>query len=475
MKNTNRSFLFSSLRLPFLGTKIASADVTFKEKNNIKNKIQVRFVAVSALTLLIATQAYSQVSIRGLGATSNGGIVPGFYTQSQAISRDGRVVVGRRITGIAGSSGNAESYASEAFRWTEGTGLVSLGDLPGGSPIITYYSGGVDINSVAYGVSDDGNVIGGVGLSAAGFEAFRWTPSTGMVGLGDLPGGTATYGYGTTTGDTDSSIGVVSGDGNVLAGGGLGQTATGGNLTAGIRWTQATGLTALPVPSYLNNNTVTMVGSSQDGSVLVGESSQQGFIWNATTGATVLPGTSFMGNVSSDGSTVVGMLSANVATGLGEGYRWTSATGVTSIGFLPRFGSTYDLVQPKSISDSGIIVGYQYGSALPVGATIASNDRAFIWMEGAGMLDLREMLVTSGVDMSGWALLTRATDISADGTTITGNGIRQNGLPEAFVLRNDIGTAGWRLLSSTTAPEPGTLSLLVMGALAPLLRRRKKN
>ena len=56
--------------------------------------------------------------------------------------------------------------------------MVGLGDLPGGA-----------IMSDAKCVSQDGNVIGGVSISANGWEAFRWTAGTGMVGLGDLPGG----------------------------------------------------------------------------------------------------------------------------------------------------------------------------------------------------------------------------------------------------------------------------------------------
>jgi probable HAF family extracellular repeat protein len=53
-----------------------------------------------------------------------------------------------------------------------------LGDLAGGS-----------FSSFAIGVSADGSVVVGQGLSASGSEAFRWTSGTGMVGLGDLPGG----------------------------------------------------------------------------------------------------------------------------------------------------------------------------------------------------------------------------------------------------------------------------------------------
>ena len=63
-----------------------------------------------------------------------------------------------------------ETYAAATF--------TPLGDLPGGS-----------FESIANGISADGSVIVGQGISAAGPEAFRWTREGGMVGLGDLPGG----------------------------------------------------------------------------------------------------------------------------------------------------------------------------------------------------------------------------------------------------------------------------------------------
>jgi probable HAF family extracellular repeat protein len=53
--------------------------------------------------------------------------------------------------------------------------MVGLGDLPGGS-----------FSSVAVGVSSDGSVVVGVGNSASGNEAFRWTQAEGMRRLYDV-------------------------------------------------------------------------------------------------------------------------------------------------------------------------------------------------------------------------------------------------------------------------------------------------
>ena len=58
--------------------------------------------------------------------------------------------------------------------------FMGIGDLPGST-----------FESRARAVSADGLVVVGGGRSASGREAFRWTASGGMVGLGDLPGGGA--------------------------------------------------------------------------------------------------------------------------------------------------------------------------------------------------------------------------------------------------------------------------------------------
>ena len=76
--------------------------------------------------------------------------------------------------------------------------FMGLGDLPGGN-----------FNSEARGVSADGSVVVGIGCSASGTEAFRWTQGGGMVGLGDPPG----------VNFFSSSASAVSADGSVVVGG----------------------------------------------------------------------------------------------------------------------------------------------------------------------------------------------------------------------------------------------------------------
>ena len=113
------------------------------------------------------------------------GDFPGGSFESTAFnaSADGSVIVGLGYPNIS----------SAPFRWTQATGLVGLGHLPG-----------QDIG-VADDVSADGTVI--VGQSAS--RGFRWTAATGMVDLGDLPGGD-TYTHAVAV-STDGLVAVASG------------------------------------------------------------------------------------------------------------------------------------------------------------------------------------------------------------------------------------------------------------------------
>jgi probable HAF family extracellular repeat protein len=163
------------------------------------------------------------------------GDLPGGTVSSyaSAISADGTVVGG------AGWSSNGV----EPFRWTAATGMVGLGGI-----------GAAPVNSYPQGISPDGSVLVGGAQITGGFEAFtadgvfttqalghltmtnksayanaisangvvvgfdggptgteayRWATGLGMVGIGDLPGGT-----------TNSSAEAVSANASVIVGSG---------------------------------------------------------------------------------------------------------------------------------------------------------------------------------------------------------------------------------------------------------------
>jgi len=169
----------------------------------------------------------------------------GSLTQARGISRDGTTIVG--MSQFDGTGGPIE-----AFRWTQSGGMVPLPNLPGatiletfanaanadGSVIVgnaasatpqNYYhavrwtSGGVQdlgvlpgaLNSHAYAMSDDGNVIGGISAVFPSEIPFVWTPALGMIPLADH---LASSGVIIPQGWTLNSLWAISGDGLTFAG-----------------------------------------------------------------------------------------------------------------------------------------------------------------------------------------------------------------------------------------------------------------
>ena len=133
-----------------------------------------------------------------IGLGTLGGLQPN-YSRAQAVSSDGSVVVGWGSLAPAGD---------EAFRWTSATGMVPLGWLSSMSPFGSYASSTSTDGSIVVGYSYIGyNPT--VGLTS---EAFRWTEASGMVGLGTLPGARNSYAGAITP---DGSIIVGSSGGNI--------------------------------------------------------------------------------------------------------------------------------------------------------------------------------------------------------------------------------------------------------------------
>lgn len=106
-------------------------------------------------------------------------------TSARSVSADGSVVAGAAVS----------QRGTEAFRWEDGT-FEPLGDLDGG-----------DYISRAWQVSADGTTIVGRGTTELGVEAFVWTRESGMMGIGQLPGGSS-----------DTVARAVSGDGSLVVG-----------------------------------------------------------------------------------------------------------------------------------------------------------------------------------------------------------------------------------------------------------------
>lgn len=184
-------------------------------------------------------------------------------SSARGISGDGSTVVG---FGAAPGTG-----VLAAFRWTPETGMVNLGDLPGGEG-----------EAVANGTNQDGSVVVGASVSDAGQEAFIWTESAGMIGLG------------LSDGFVQSSAADVSADGSTVVG-----WRTAGNVYDAWVWTETLGVRSLM--SFLDPNQTEWLslgaaaGISADGTVIAGygtyaDGSTQGFVLHvpAPTAAPVL-------------------------------------------------------------------------------------------------------------------------------------------------------------------------------------------
>jgi probable HAF family extracellular repeat protein len=298
-------------------------------------------------------------------------------------------------------------------------------------------------------LSADGTTVAGSTVTQGlGIQAFRWIPPADFEGLGDLPGGNfGSGGFG------------VSADGSVVVG--YGTTANGDGA---FRWTQATGMTFLGDLPGGETESIAR-GVSPDGTVVVGQSTstgdqQQAFRWTSQTGMVglgFLPGAdgSAARAVSADGSVVVGVNSfpsiplQNIHT---EAFRWTAAAGMMSLGDLPGgriISEAYDVS-----ADGSVIVG--------ISETLPENGNRiqapFYWTEKTGMLNLRDVLVSVGVNLDGWRL-TGAHAVSHDGLTIVGVG-EHNGVGQGWVA---------------TIPEPSTIVLAAATLLSFLGFRLRRS
>lgn len=265
---------------------------------------------------------------------------------------------------------------TRAFRWQNGV-MQDLGTLGGNF-------------SVAYGVSEDGDVV--VGYARTFQEqnrAFRWTTSSGvMQDLGVLSGQSFSEGYN------------LSGNGEVVVG---------RSGAFGFRWTASSGMENI---GRLQNDVTEAHDVSRDGSVIVGMSYvsgyQRAFRWQNGTMQNLgtLPGDlhSWAYGVSPDGNVVVGF--SYVSSPNFRAFRWTNSTGIQP---LPT-PAGYSGIIAKSASENGeVIVGYGYLNNLV---------RALRWTQ-QGVEDLN---IAYANLLTPNSILHLAVDVSPNGRYIIGWG-----------------------------------------------------
>jgi probable HAF family extracellular repeat protein len=275
------------------------------------------------------------------GVTALGG------TQAVAVSLDGKTIVGRAL-----DTGGFENAAI----WTGGTSWRLLGSFtPDARPCDLLLSG-------AFGASDDGRVVVGLGWDGCSFaRAFRWEESTGMVDLGSTVEGRS------------SRANSVSGDGRVVVG--WQEDATGPRL--GAKWVNGT--------QELIRGPHGPVGeafaANRDGSLIVGKTCD--FFDLVTSSA----------------------------------WKWTAAEGVQCFpvpkppGLLPV---PYQALMLDT-SDDGRVIGGAFSFGL--------ESESLVWFDGE-VFFLKDYLRANGIPdaFEGWVNTGFVNAVTPDGRTLVGYG-----------------------------------------------------
>ncbi|MCO6044062.1 hypothetical protein NG895_09085 [Aeoliella sp. ICT_H6.2] len=360
----------------------------------------------------------SAQSFMGLGDLAGGD----FQSSALGLSADGQVVTGSSDT----------TSGLEAFRWSEGTGIVGLG-VPAGND-----------SSVGFSATTDGAIILGRLFPTTGsIVPFTWTDADGIENFDPFP-----------TGAVDKFANDIDSDGNTIVGS---YRSASRQPNIAYHWN---GGVLTPI-----SNSGVANGVSADGAVVVGKNLvnpngplpliDEAFVWNAADGNVglgYLPGgslDSIATSISADGLVVVGR--SDSSSGSSEAFRWTLGDGMTGLGDLP--GGDFNSAASDASADGRVIVGR---------GTTADGSTPFIWDASNGMRDLTDVLINDfglGDELVGWDL-GGAEAISNDGRVIIGRGINPDGNFEA-----------WR---AVMVPEPSTAILGAVTCLGLLLRRTRR-
>jgi probable HAF family extracellular repeat protein len=354
--------------------------------------------------------AFLGILLAASGAhASSFGIVDGPYISRIMVSGDGSTLVW--------------NDGSVALRQVGNGTPTSIGELPGNQG-----------NTLARAINYDGTVV--VGSSHSGWpnhEAFRWTESGGIVGLGDFGA------------DNFSIANDVSADGSSV----VGFAACGQNCFQGFYWTETAG-TLEAIPSSREGWAI-----AEDLDIVFGATpnNAQAVRWEAGTVDSFLvsPTVQRIWAAGNGGTVAVGVGSIG---GVSQAVRWRcDGAGCSSgLGTLEGLGGVgaFDVTP-----DGDLVVGAGSG----IGA-------AMIWDGSGNAYNLNDYLVdVHGLDLQG-CRLDQAWGISDSGRVIVGTGnCPGTGDDDAWVVHLDA--------SPFSVPEPSTTLVLATTLLGLALQRRR--
>lgn len=185
-------------------------------------------------------------------------------SEAFAANYDGERVAGSTRVAIDGNI-HGRSFYDQAWLWSEAGGTVLLGYLAEASLAIR--------QSEALAISADGATVVGYSNTSAsgGFEAFRWSAESGMLGLGDFLGG-----------PVNSLANDISASGNAIVG--YGETANG--IEAAL-WLKGESIRNLGTTNDGYRMEVANA-TSVDGSIVVGQGriseDSRAMIWDEENG-----------------------------------------------------------------------------------------------------------------------------------------------------------------------------------------------
>ena len=346
-----------------------------------------------------------------LGVVDTGRLQAGHATMIWALSADGAVAAGTSGTGTA----------RRAIRYTAAGGVQDLGLLNGRSTSNIAYS-------YAFGtaVSADGTTIVGKVSDAGGVgQAFYWTQSKAIQGLGYLHEGISSVAY------------AVSQDGSFIAG--TANDGLDGQNEKAVLWSgqdkkiQTLGLGRISTDGI--NASPYASAISADGKTVVGwaTNNKDSYAWLWVSGDAnirkFLPvaysaGYSDASGLSQDGSTIVGTLStANNQNNL-QAYSYKIAEqSVRLLGLLNNSSGNAAYSYAAAVSKDGSVVVGQASDGAHAG-----RDAAYRWTAGGGMLTIEQWLKNAGVSVSTTDLYaSTANAVSADGCVVGGQLSNGNG------------------------------------------------